>query len=460
MHAFLERFDIRVSAAYGIIATLWIVFSDALVGLVFAANQSMTVTFGLLKGLGFVCVTTLALYAVLSAEWRKRISAERALFEERNLLRTLIDILPDRIYAKDSEGRFVLKNQCDLRQMGAASLQESIGKTDFDYYPLELARQYHADDQAVIQSGQPLVDHEEPVTAADGTQGWILTTKIPLRDNQGRVIGLVGIGRDITERRRVEETLTEERNLLRTLIDTIPDSIYVKDSQSRFLMNNLAHMQGLGAAPADLIGKTDFDFFPREQAERFFADDQAVIQTGQPLRHREEVVTHTVTGDRLWMDATKAPLRDRTGKIIGLVGISHNITALKQTEQALEQERTLLRTIIDNVPDYIFVKDRAGHFIASNMAHTQSVQSLRSGAIIGKTALEVYPPKLGQQFHDDDLQVLETGDALINAERRTISPDGSDRWVLTSKVPLKDAAGCVTGLIGISRDITERRQMD
>lgn len=132
---------------------------------------------------------------------------EAALAQERNLLRTLIDSLPDRIYAKDTEGRFILKNEADARQMGAASTHEIIGKTDFDYYSAELAAQYHADDQAVIQSGQPLINREEPSLDAAGNPGWILTTKVPLRDEQGKAIGLVGIGRDISERKRVEDEL-------------------------------------------------------------------------------------------------------------------------------------------------------------------------------------------------------------------------------------------------------------
>jgi PAS domain S-box-containing protein len=95
---------------------------------------------------------------------------------------------------------------------------EVIGKTDFDYYLPELAAQYYADDQVALQSGHSLLNQEEPIIAADGTQGWILTSKVPLQDDQGNVIGLVGIGRDITEHKRAEEALQQERNLLRTQI--------------------------------------------------------------------------------------------------------------------------------------------------------------------------------------------------------------------------------------------------
>ena len=144
----------------------------------------------------------------------ERRRAEETLAQERNLLRTLIDSLPERIYAKDSEGRFTLKNLANSRQLGATSTDEVIGKTDFDYYPGAIAEKYTADDQAVISSGQALIDREEPFVDADGTRGWMLTTKVPLRDVQGKVIGLVGIGQDITDRKRAEEDL---RKLNRTL---------------------------------------------------------------------------------------------------------------------------------------------------------------------------------------------------------------------------------------------------
>ncbi len=133
--------------------------------------------------------------------------AEDRLVHERYLLQTLMNLLPDRIYIKDLESRFLLKNLADVRAMGAASMEEVIGKTDFDYYPQELAAQYFANDQTIIRSGEPLIDFEEPGIDQTGSQRWLLTTKVPLRDSQGQIIGLVGIGRDITERKQREVEL-------------------------------------------------------------------------------------------------------------------------------------------------------------------------------------------------------------------------------------------------------------
>lgn len=156
---------------------------------------------------------------VYGTDITERRLAENLLVSERNLLRTLIDSLPDRIYAKDAEGRFTLKNEADARQMGAASTNDVIGKTDFDYYPSGLAAQYRMDDLTVIQSGQPLVNREEAFTDSDGNSGWMLTTKVPLRDAQGKVIGLVGTGRNITVLKQAETNLRKLNRTLAVLSD-------------------------------------------------------------------------------------------------------------------------------------------------------------------------------------------------------------------------------------------------
>jgi PAS domain S-box-containing protein len=133
--------------------------------------------------------------------------AEEALLTERNLLRTLIDTLPDYVYAKDTEGRYVLNNLAHVRVMGAAQPREVRAKTDLDFFPKELALRYRADEALVLQSGQPLFNREEPVVDSKGNRQCVLTNKVPWKDGQGRIVGLIGVSRDITERKLAEEQL-------------------------------------------------------------------------------------------------------------------------------------------------------------------------------------------------------------------------------------------------------------
>jgi len=131
--------------------------------------------------------------------------------DDLNLLRTVIDNLPDFIYVKDADCRFRLANAAVARQMGAASPQELLGKNDFDFYPPALAARFHADELAVIRSGEALINREETGMDRQGNRIAVLTTKVPLRSDDGRSIGIIGIGRNITARVQAEAEMRRAR---------------------------------------------------------------------------------------------------------------------------------------------------------------------------------------------------------------------------------------------------------
>jgi PAS domain S-box-containing protein len=135
----------------------------------------------------------------------ERKNMEEALARERNLLRTLMDHLPDHIFVKDIASKFVMANAATLRSLGATSLEEVLGKTDFDFLNREVAEHFFRDEQDVCRSGKPLLNREELLTDRAGEHRWLLTTKVPLRDSMGRVIGLVGMSHDISDRKTMEE---------------------------------------------------------------------------------------------------------------------------------------------------------------------------------------------------------------------------------------------------------------
>jgi PAS domain S-box-containing protein len=253
----------------------------------------------------------------------------------------LIDNLPDCIYAKDAEARKVIANPADLENLGCKTEAEAIGKTDFDFFPQDLAVGFFADDQSVLQTGQPVINREEKVVLANGETRWLLTTKVPWRDATGKIIGLVGIGRNVTNQRKTEIKLKDERNLLRTLIDNLPDGIYAKDTEGRKVLANPANYKRLGReSEAEVLGKTDFDLFPKEIADAFFADDQSVLKEGKPVINREEKLV-LPNGETHWQLTSKIPWRDASGKIIGLVGIGRDITDRKSLEEQMVSARRM-----------------------------------------------------------------------------------------------------------------------
>ena len=264
-----------------------------------------------------------------------------ALSSEQSLLRTLIDNLPDCIYAKDIKARKVIANPADLENLGCKTEAEAIGKTDFDFFPQDLAAGFFADDQTVLQTGQSVINREEKVVLPNGETRWLLTTKVPWRDASGKIIGLVGIGRNVTSQRKAEIRLKEERNLLRTLIDNLPDGIYAKDTGARKIMANAANYKRAGCkTEAEVIGKTDHDLFPKEIADAFFADDQSVLKDGKSVINREEKAV-LKSGETCWLLTSKIPWRDDSGRIIGLVGIGRDITDRKNLEEQVVSARRM-----------------------------------------------------------------------------------------------------------------------
>jgi PAS domain S-box-containing protein len=305
-------------------------------------------------GLVWIVLGCIAIGAVASAlaMWLfARRGRGSPIADERALMRTLIDLMPDCIYAKDAAGRFVLANTAVARVMGADSPGRLIGRTDADFYSPEMAAKFRADEESV-QRGEALIEREELGTdSGAGEARWHLTTKLPVRDARGEVIGLVGISRDIHRGKLAEEEilhlnaeldqrvrdrtaeLAAERHLLRTLIDNVPDAIYAKDTESRYVLVNRAMAAGVDTTPAELLGRTVFDCYPPEQAQRFFDDDRAVMRSGQALIGREEVALDRSTGGQRWMLTTKVPLRDDGGRIVGIVGISRDIGELRRVQE-------------------------------------------------------------------------------------------------------------------------------
>lgn len=138
-----------------------------------------------------------------------------------NILSNLIDHMPSLVYVKDRESRFVICSEEVARLMGAAKAEDLIGKTDHDFYPREKADEFRADEKRVMESETPMVGKDEPIELGDGRTHWILTTKIPLRGPTGAIAGLIGIGHDITDRKKVERERDEVIKTLREALAKI-----------------------------------------------------------------------------------------------------------------------------------------------------------------------------------------------------------------------------------------------
>jgi PAS domain S-box-containing protein len=280
-----------------------------------------------------------------------------------DMLGVLLANSPDAIYFKDRNSRFVCYSQAfsDLYRLSTADALK--GKSDFDLFTEEHARQAYEDEQHIIRTGEPIVGKLERETHTDGHVTWALTTKMPWRDREGNVIGTFGISKNITELKRTEQRLEHERQLFRALVENLPDAIYFKDRESRFVKLSRskaerarqvllrrrreasaaepagpvpAHLVDAEACAEYLVGKTDFDLLAAEVAEVAWQQEQEILRTGQPLISRMEKVLDDA-GEPGWRLTTKMPWRDPDGNIIGTFGVTRDITALKEAEARLEE---------------------------------------------------------------------------------------------------------------------------
>lgn len=284
-------------------------------------------------------------------------------YSPADLLEVLLVNSPDPIYFKDRRSRFVCYSQAfaDLYRMSDVNALK--GKSDFDLFTEEHARQAYEDEQRIMRTGEPMVGKLERETHNDGRVTWALTTKMPWRDRQGNVIGTFGISKDVTEIKITEQMLAHERELFRALVETLPDAIYFKDRESRFVKLSRSkverarnfllrqqhaasgdatsaqlapHLVDCKACAAYLIGKSDFDLMPPAAAQATFAEEQEIMRTGQPIISRMEQITDE-TGKSGWRLTTKMPWRDADGNIVGTFGVTRDITALKEAEARLEE---------------------------------------------------------------------------------------------------------------------------
>ncbi len=396
---------------------------------------------------------------------RKREEAERLRTSE--VVRILLDTVPDTIFVKNARSEFVLVNRATARQNGAASPEEMIGKTDFDFHSPELAARFQADEQALLRSGRPMLAREETVIDPDGNVIHLLTSKVPYRNAAGEIEGLIGIGRDITALKRAEEEVARSERLMRTLIDAMPDYIYAKDAAGRFVLSNLAHAQLRGlASDKDLIGKTDFDFYPPELAEQFAASERAILQDGQALIGHEEP-NIDADGRPHWNLTTKVPFRDSTGQIVGLVGITHDITDRKQAEEALRRNEAQLAealriaqlanweydvasdTFTFNDQFYALLRTTAeaeGGYTMSSARYAQRFVHPEDAPIVGQeiaTALATTDPHYSRQI-----------------DHRIFYADGEPGYFSVRFYIEKDAAGRTVKTFGANQDITERKRAE
>jgi two-component system sensor histidine kinase/response regulator len=363
---------------------------------------------------------------------------------------SIIDNNPFLAWLKDRDGKFIHVNQPYLDGF-QLKREEVIGKKASDIFPYDLAQQYHQEDLKVIEQKRTINFQ----TKRDNE--WFSTIKSPVFGLNGEVIGTTGFERNITDNIETLNSLRKERDLLQSLMDSSPDTIYFKDVKNHFVRVNKAKAEELGIEnPYDAIGKSDNDFLDAERACRETADEEKVLKTGVPLISKEEKVIRK-DGRESWISTTKSPIKDEKGNVVGIVGISHDISNRMEIVKKLNAERDFLQVLMDYIPYTIYFKDLQCRFTKINKAQSDLLGLNDPSEAIGKSDFDYFHEETAKPAHIDELQILSTGIPMIEKVEMINNSEGIKSWVSATKIPVKDNFGNITGLVGISIDITEKR---
>ncbi len=382
---------------------------------------------------------------------------EEALSQERYLLHALLDNIPDKIYFKDAASRFLRINKSLADFFGLADPAQAMGKTDFDFFTEEHARPAHEDEQEIIRTGRPVIGKEEKGVHQDGRMGWVSTTKMPLRNRDGAVIGTFGVSRDITKLKLAEEALRESEQRWRSLTEALPQLVWSATPDGACEYVSTQWTEHTGVAEADLLGwgwQETLHPEDREPTRQLWLESVAgrhPYDVEYRVRRRD--------GEYRWFKTRGTPIRDGGGNIVKWFGTCTDITDLRQTEDALRESEERFRGTFENAAVGIAHTDLDGRWLRVNE---------KLCAILG------YPVEEALRLCWQDVTYAEDVPASVeqfaaflqgqrcsySLEKRYVRKDGSVIWGQLAVSLQRDAAGKPAYIIAVIQDISERKRLD
>ncbi len=392
--------------------------------------------------------------ALLTSMVDRRFSAQASeLRISEEYLRTLMDNLPDLIYFKDRASRFIRINKAHARAFGLNDPAEAIGKTDFDFFAADHARDAYKNEQEIIMTGHPVVGKEEKETWPDGRETWASTTKMLLRDAGGSIIGTFGVSRDITENKRAEA----ENSRLAVIVNSTDDGIFSTSRQGTISTWNAGAEKMYGFTVEEVRGK-HFSILVPEERRGDLALNQEKLFRGEGILHYEQKHLRK-DGSRVPVSLTLSPIRNSMGIVTGVSVISHDITDQKRAEAALRETE-----------EGLAAAQRIAHIgswdwnVQTDAVHW-SAETLRIFDL--PPALENRRAKFLELIHPDDRQRVEKAlsEALQGArdydiEYRIRLANGIEKVVHAQGEVLRDEAGNPLRMRGTHHDITEKKRAE
>jgi two-component system, NarL family, sensor histidine kinase UhpB len=259
-------------------------------------------------------------------------------------LASVFEILPDMVFVVDRDERVLFVNQVAARAMGGKA-EELVGRKQADLFRPDLAARHSLAIQHVFRTGETVVTEDQQDLHI--RQVWIDTRLVPFRDPSGTIAAVVGIVRDVSERRLAQEALALREAYLRSMLDNLPYLAWLKNTEGKFQVVNQPFAKAAGKArPSDMVGLDDFSVWPHELALSYVADDQEVMRTRQQKLVEEQISDQ---GELRWVETFKSPVFDAAGKVLGTTGLAHDITLRRQLQEEQRRSREQLRALAAHV---------------------------------------------------------------------------------------------------------------
>lgn len=397
---------------------------------------------------------------VINVEITERKKAEEKLRENQKLLETVFDLIPHAVYVKDSQSRYLMANRMLCDDYGL-NPEEIVHRTADELgvlhgSELEIIAE---SDEIVFRTKKSYVREGITFTRADGRKKISRISKIPILDPDHNVTALVGLTEDITERVKAEEEIHANRRLLRTVFDTIPHALFVKDREGRYVIVNQAAVEAYGLGDKEYIGllPEEVPSLTADSTEMISEIDQEVLRTGKRFE-AEGLQVSLPEGEERILHIIKLPFQNDEGEIEGLVSISQDITERKKGERALKESEGRFRSIVRNLPNGFNMKDPQGRLQIVNQ-RLEEWFGLSNKEILGRKAKEVFPAVGQDAFEAMEQEVLKG--RIVREEEFTVPfADGENHAVIMTKFPLVDEDDGIIGVGTITTDVTAQRHAE
>lgn len=345
----------------------------------------------------------------------------------------------------------------------APSCQDLLGYENSEIILQTITKFLHPDDLATALH---LLEH--PLTSGKRGNGcqlrfrhkqgefkWFQINSFPIKDAEGNVAYFVFNGHDITAHKQIEKDLHESIEFFTSVIDALPDPLFLKDENHGMISVNTAYCKLMGRTAHEILSKDSDNLVPKAELTVFLQQDEIALASDHPIENEETItdanaVQHTVV-------TRKVAHRLPNGKKI-LIGTIRDITERKQMEESLQHKEALMRCLLDSVPDLIFYKDFNEVYLGCNKA-LQTLLGVTESGIVGKTDFDLFPIAIAQEFQVQDRMVL-TEKATLKVEQWVSYPEGRRVLLDTLITPFFTPGGEMLGMIGIGRDITKRKEAE